>query len=165
MRRIFVVGFLVLLPIEMGQARIGETIEQLTKRYGDASLLNDEEGGLTVVKYEKDGLVFTFSLLNQVAEALEIDGRISDSDAEVFIAKNCPNEKFTLSADSTSGYEFFKAFHFKNGTTAYFYQLDGHDNHSILRIKTKGMQEFEKMREEAIKKQGNQESNKKYQNL
>ena len=43
MRVVAVVVFLVISTLELGQARIGDTIGELKERYGTASHLHDEE--------------------------------------------------------------------------------------------------------------------------
>jgi hypothetical protein len=43
-----------------GWARLGESIDQLYKRYGTASQLHDKEGGLTVVEFNKGSIILTF---------------------------------------------------------------------------------------------------------
>jgi len=108
-----------------GLARIGDTIEELKNRYGVATHLHDEEGGLTVVDYEKPPFSLKFKLLDLKTEGVEVVGDMSRTEAEVLISRNVPSESFAP-VELEDGllkqtfFVFFNEYHFKSGTKAYF---------------------------------------------
>jgi hypothetical protein len=125
MKLIGIIVVLVGIGTASGLARIGETIEELRKRYGAASHLHDEEGGLTVVEYEKPPFSLKFKLLDLKTEGVEVVGDMSRTEAEVLISRNVPSESFTP-VELEDGllkqtfFVFFNEYHFKSGTKAYF---------------------------------------------
>jgi hypothetical protein len=125
MKLMGIIVVLVGIGTASGLARIGDTIEELRKRYGAASHLHDEEGGLTVVEYEKPPFSLKFKLLDLKTEGVEVVGDMSKTEAEVLIARNVPSESFTP-VELEDGllkqtfFVFFNEYHFKSGTKAYF---------------------------------------------
>ena len=125
MKLMGIIVVLVGIGTASGLARIGDTIEELRKRYGAASHLHDEEGGLTVVEYEKPPFSLIFKLLDLKTEGVEVVGDMSKTEAEVLIARNVPSESFTP-VELEDGllkqtfFVFFNEYHFNSGTKAYF---------------------------------------------
>ena len=94
MKRILMVLLSGIMTVN-GWARIGDTIDELRKRYGTAERLHDEVGGLTVVEYEKPPFSLKFKLLDLKTEGVEVVGEMSRTEAEVLISRNVPLESFT----------------------------------------------------------------------
>jgi len=149
MKLIGIIVVLVGIGTASGLARIGDTIEELRKRYGAASHLHDEEGGLTVVEYEKPPFSLKFKLLDLKTEGVEVVGDMSKTEAEVFIARNVPSESFTP-VELEDGllkqtfFVFFNEYHFKSGTKAYFSKgkLEGSEK-AIVQIDSPKMQQYD----------------------
>jgi hypothetical protein len=133
-----------------GWARIGDTIDELRKRYGTADRLHDEIGGLTVVEYEKPPFSLKFKLLELKTEGIEAVGDMSRTEAEVLIARNVPLESFTP-VELEDGllkqtfFVFFSKYLFNSGTKAYFLKgkLEGSKTAKVL-IDTPKMQQYDK---------------------
>jgi len=142
MKRIPAVLLFCIMTVS-GWARIGDTIDELRKRYGTAERLHDEMGGLTVVEYTKPPYVFKFQLLDLKAEGAEITGPISQEEAEVLIARNVPSQKYSLDLNPRTPYSkefaFFKAYIFSDDSTAYYYSLKGDGEFSGIIISTPKM--------------------------
>ena len=165
MRVVAVVVFLVISTLELGQARIGDTIGELKERYGTASHLHDEEGGLTVVEYNKPPYLMLFKLLDLKTEGVEIRGVANDAEVEVLLARNAPaGTTFQLTDNPRTPYssEFsdFKDYTFSNDVKAYSYRLQGAELYGII-IKSPKMQAFEEWTKDEKKKKKITESNKK----
>ena len=145
----------VILPVS-GWSRIGDTIDKLRERYGTAERLHDEIGGLTVVEFTKPPYVFKFQLLDLKAEGVEINGIISQEEAEVLIARNVPSQKFSLDLNPHTPYAkefaFWKVYIFTDDSTAYYYSLKG-DVSSGIKILTPKMAAYNEWRKEAEKTQ------------
>ena len=132
-----------------GWARIGDTIDELRKRYGTAERLHDEIGGLTVVEYEKPPFSLKFKLLDLKTEGVEVVGDMSRTEAEVLIARNVPSESFTP-VELEDGllkqtfFVFFSKYLFNSGTKAYFLKgkLEGSKIAKVL-IDTPKMQQYD----------------------
>jgi hypothetical protein len=165
MRVVAVVVFLVISTLELGQARIGDTIGELKERYGTASHLHDEEGGLTVVEYNKPPYLMLFKLLDLKTEGVEIRGVANDAEVEVLIARNVPaGTTFQLTDNPRTPYsgEFsdFKDYTFSNDVKAYSYRLKGAELYGII-IRSPKMQAFEEWTKEQKKKKKITEANEK----
>lgn len=136
------------------EARLGETIEELTKRYGPAEKVYNEEYGLTVVKYQKEGLEFQFNLIDLKAEGVRITGKMNDKEAEVFMARNVPvGTTFQLVENPETPYrnyfDFWKSYTFSDKTTAHFCRpKQFNDGFSELVIETEKMAAFQKWKKE-----------------
>jgi len=132
-----------------GWARIGDTVDELRKRYGTAERLHDEVGGLTVVEYEKPPFTLKFKLLELKTEGVEVVGDMSRTEAEVLIARNVPLESFTP-VELEDGllkqtfFVFFSKYLFQSGTKAYFLKgkLEGSKTAKVL-IDTPKMQQYD----------------------
>lgn len=147
---------LVLLP-SLSSARIGDSLEQLTERYGTSKRLYDKEGGLTIVEYRKEGLDLEFTLLELKTEAVKIHGKLNQKEAEVFMARNVPvGTSFDLLVDPPSPYEaffkFWRAYSFSDESRAYFYSdrdwSDGYGTLVIETAKIRAYQHWKKMEDE-----------------
>ena len=154
----------VILPAS-GWARIGDTIEELKGRYGTASHLHDEEGGLTVVEYNKPPYIMLFKLLDLKTESVEIRGVENDAEVEVLLSRNVPaGTTFQLNVNPRTPYssEFsdFKDYTFSNDVKAYSYRLKGAELYGII-IKSPKMQAFEEWTKEQKKKKKITEANEK----
>ena len=154
----------VILPAS-GWARIGDTIEELKGRYGTASHLHDEEGGLTVVEYNKPPYIMLFKLLDLKTESVEIRGVENDAEGEVLLSRNVPaGTTFQLNVNPRTPYssEFsdFKDYTFSNDVKAYSYRLKGAELYGII-IKSPKMQAFEEWTKEQKKKKKITEANEK----
>jgi hypothetical protein len=165
MRVVAVVVFLVISTLELGQARIGDTIGELKERYGTASHLHDEEGGLTVVEYNKPPYLMLFKLLDLKTEGVEIRGVANDAEVEVLLARNVPaGTTFQLTDNPRTPYsgEFsdFKDYTFSNDVKAYSYRLKGAELYGII-IRSPKMQAFEEWTKEQKKKKKITEANEK----
>jgi hypothetical protein len=165
MRVVAVVVFLVISTHELGQARIGDTIGELKERYGTASHLHDEEGGLTVVEYNKPPYLMLFKLLDLKTEGVEIRGVANDAEVEVLLARNVPaGTSFQLIDNPKTPYssEFsdFKDYTFSNDVKAYSYRLKGAELYRII-IRSAKMQAFEEWTKEQKKKKKITEANEK----
>ena len=165
MRVVAVVVFLVISTLELGQARIGDTIGELKERYGTASHLHDEEGGLTVVEYNKPPYLMLFKLLDLKTEGVEIQGVANDAEVEVLLARNVPaGTTFQLTDNPRTPYssEFsdFKDYTFSNDVKAYSYRLKGAELYGII-IKSPKMQAFAEWTKEQKKKKKITEANEK----
>ena len=165
MRVVAVVVFLVISTLELGQARIGDTIGELKERYGTASHLHDEEGGLTVVEYNKPPYLMLFKLLDLKTEGVEIRGVANDAEVEVLLARNVPaGTSFQLIDNPKTPYssEFsdFKDYTFSNDVKAYSYRLKGAELYRIT-IRSPKMQAFEEWTKEQKKKKKITEANEK----
>ena len=165
MRVVAVIVFLVISTLELGQARIGDTIGELKERYGTASHLHDEEGGLTVVEYNKPPYLMLFKLLDLKTEGVEIRGVANDAEVEVLLARNVPaGTTFQLTDNPRTPYssEFsdFKDYTFSNDVKAYSYRLKGAELYGII-IRSPKMQAFEEWAKEEKKKKKITEANKK----
>ena len=148
-----------------GWARIGDTIEELKGRYGTASHLHDEEGGLTVVEYNKPPYIMLFKLLDLKTESVEIRGVENDAEVEVLLSRNVPaGTTFQLNVNPRTPYssEFsdFKDYTFSNDVKAYSYRLKGAELYGII-IKSPKMQAFEEWTKEQKKKKKITEANEK----
>lgn len=145
-----------------GWARIGDTIDELRKRYGTAERLHDEIGGLTVVEFTKPPYVFKFQLLDLKAEGVEINGIISQEEAEVLIARNVPSQKYSLDLNPHTPYAkefaFWKAYIFTDDSTAYYYSLKGEVS-SGIKISTPKMAAYNEWREKTEKAQKIKDAN------
>lgn len=145
----------VILPVS-GWSRVGDTIDKLRERYGTAERLHDEIGGLTVVEYTKPPYVFKFQLLDLKAEGVEINGIISQEEAEVLIARSVPSQKFSLDLNPHTPYAkefaFWKTYIFTDDSTAYYYSLKGEVS-SGIKILTPKMAAYNEWREESEKTQ------------
>jgi len=149
MKLMGIIVVLVGIGTASGLARIGDTIEELRKRYGAASHLHDEEGGLTVVEYEKPPFSLKFKLLDLKTEGVEVVGDMSKTEAEVLIARNVPSESFTP-VELEDGllkqtfFVFFNEYHFKSGTKAYFSKgkLEGSEKAKV-QIDSPKMQQYD----------------------
>jgi len=136
------------------EARLGETIEELTKRYGPAEKVYDEEYGITIVKYQKEGLEFKFDLIDFKAEGVHITGKINDKEAEVFMARNVPpGTSFQLVENPETPYrhhfDFWKSYAFSDKTSAHFCRpKQFNEGYSELVIETEKMQAFQKWKRE-----------------
>ena len=149
-----------------GWARLGESIEQLTKRYGTASRLHDEEGGLTVVEYDKGSVTLTFDLLDLKAEGLEARGVINKAEAEVIMARNIPTQTFTLDADPltpfSDSYAFWLTYTFSDDSVAVYYKRkDSGADQAVVTIMSPKKQAYDKWRKEKKKIDQNNEANRK----
>ena len=165
MRVVAIVVFLVISTLELGQARIGDTIGELKERYGTASHLHDEEGGLTVVEYNKPPYLMLFKLLDLKTEGVEIRGVANDAEVEVLLARNVPaGTTFQLTDNPRTPYsgEFsdFKDYTFSNDVKAYSYRLKGAELYGII-IRSPKMQAFEEWTKEQKKKKKITEANEK----
>ena len=165
MRVVAAIVFIVISTFELGQARIGDTIEELKGRYGTASHLHDEEGGLTVVEYNKPPYIMLFKLLDLKTESVEIRGVENDAEVEVLLSRNVPaGTTFQLNVNPRTPYssEFsdFKDYTFSNDVKAYSYRLKGAELYGII-IKSPKMQAFEEWTKEQKKKKKITEANKK----
>jgi hypothetical protein len=165
MRVVAVVVFLVISTLELGQARIGDTIGELKERYGTASHLHDEEGGLTVVEYNKPPYLMLFKLLDLKTEGVEIRGVANDAEVEVLLARNVPaGTTFQLTDNPRTPYssEFsdFKDYTFSNDFKAYSYRLKGAELYGII-IRSPKMQAFEEWAKEEKKKKKIKDANEK----
>jgi hypothetical protein len=165
MRVVAVVVFLVISTHELGQARIGDTIGELKERYGTASHLHDEEGGLTVVEYNKPPYLMLFKLLDLKTEGVEIRGVANDAEVEVLLARNVPaGTSFQLIDNPKTPYssEFsdFKDYTFSNDVKAYSYRLKRAELYRII-IRSAKMQAFEEWTKEQKKKKKITEANEK----
>jgi hypothetical protein len=165
MRVVAVVVFLVISSLELSQARIGDTIGELKERYGTASHLHDEEGGLTVVEYNKPPYLMLFKLLDLKTEGVEIRGVANDAEVEVLLARNVPaGTTFQLIDNPKTPYssEFsdFKDYTFSNDVKAYSYRLKGAELYRIT-IRSPKMQAFEEWTKEQKKKKKITEANEK----
>jgi hypothetical protein len=165
MRVVAVVVFLVISTLELGQARIGDTIGELKERYGTASHLHDEVGGLTVVEYNKPPYLMLFKLLDLKTEGVEIRGVANDAEVEVLLARNVPaGTTFQLTDNPRTPYsgEFsdFKDYTFSNDVKAYSYRLKGAELYGII-IRSPKMQAFEEWTKEQKKKKKITEANEK----
>jgi hypothetical protein len=165
MRVVAVVVFLVISTLELGQARIGDNIGELKERYGTASHLHDEEGGLTVVEYNKPPYLMLFKLLDLKTEGVEIRGVANDAEVEVLLARNVPaGTTFQLTDNPRTPYsgEFsdFKDYTFSNDVKAYSYRLKGAELYGII-IRSPKMQAFEEWTKEQKKKKKITEANEK----
>jgi hypothetical protein len=165
MRVVAVIVFLVISTLELGQARIGDTIGELKERYGTASHLHDEEEGLTVVEYNKPPYLMLFKLLDLKTEGVEIRGVANDAEVEVLLARNVPaGTTFQLTDNPRTPYsgEFsdFKDYTFSNDVKAYSYRLKGAELYGII-IRSPKMQAFEEWTKEQKKKKKITEANEK----
>jgi hypothetical protein len=165
MRVVAIVVFLVISTLELGQARIGDTIGELKERYGTASHLHDEVGGLTVVEYNKPPYLMLFKLLDLKTEGVEIRGVANDAEVEVLLARNVPaGTTFQLTDNPRTPYsgEFsdFKDYTFSNDVKAYSYRLKGAELCGII-IRSPKMQAFEEWTKEQKKKKKITEANEK----
>jgi len=165
MRVVVVVVFLVISTLELGQARIGDTIGELKERYGTASHLHDEEEGLTVVEYNKPPYLMLFKLLDLKTEGVEIRGVANDAEVEVLLARNVPaGTTFQLTDNPKTPYssEFsdFKDYTFSNDVKAYAYRLKGAELYGII-IRSPKMQAFEEWTKEEKKKKKIKDANEK----
>jgi hypothetical protein len=148
-------------------ARLGETIEQLTKRYGSADKVYDEQDGLTNVEYSKEGLNFRFQLIELKAESVRITGKINDKEAEVFMARNVPpGTSFQLVENPETPYrnyfDFWKSYVFSDKTSAHFCRPKQYnDGYSELVIETEKMQAFQKWKKEKDEQRKLEDANKK----
>lgn len=166
MRHILVVALFVGISTTSGWARIGETIEQLTKRYGTASHLHDEEGGLTVVEFNKGSVILTFELLDLKAEGLEAKGLINKAEAEVIMARSIPTQTFTIDANPATpfsdSYVFWLSYTFSNGSEAVYYKFkDSEPGQAVVIIMTPKKQAYDKWRKERKEANQNNEANRK----
>lgn len=126
-------------------ARIGDSLKGLEERYGNPKETKQKDGGLIVVRYDKDGLVLSFSLLSDKTEEVDIKGNLSEKEAEVFLARNVPTgTTFSVNDNPLVPLIFrgtsYKEYSFSDKTTAYLVGVGGQKQ---LVIKTPKMVEFE----------------------
>jgi len=127
------------------RARIGDSLKGLEDRYGSPKETKQQDGGLVFVRYEKDGLFLSFSLLTDRTEEVDIKGDLSEKEAEVLMARNVPTGA-TYSANDNPTVplifqgSFYKEYNFSDKTLAYYVGTGGQKQ---LVIKTPKMVEFE----------------------
>jgi len=166
MKLIPIVVLLVAISTASGWARLGETIDQLYKRYGTASQLRDEKGGLTVVEFNKGSVILTFELLDLKAEGLEAKGLINKAEAEVIMARNIPNQTFEIDVDPATpfsdSYVFWHTYTFSDGSVAvYFRRKDSDSDQSVVIITSPKKQAYDKLRKEQKKADEKKDANRK----
>jgi hypothetical protein len=147
-------------------ARIGDTLDQLTERYGTSKRLYDKEGGLTIVEYRKEGLDLEFTLFELKTEAVKIHGKLNQKEAEVFMARNVPvGTTFDLVIDPPTPYEaffkFWKSYSFSDESRAYFYsERDWSDGYGTLVIESAKIRAYKHWKKAEDEKRELAEANK-----